>query len=387
MMACGVGGLYLPFFPRWLEARGMVGLRLGVIAAVAPAMGVFAPTVFGALADTLRVRRGLLQLACAGALLTFGALTAAAALGVPLRFGVLFLVALFFALFRSPMGFIADVVAIELAPAVGTSYGRLRLWGSLGFIAAVLPASRYVDPGASLVFPAVTTAVVAAALLASLRLPAPPLPEAAHGPKSSAWQSLLCGDFRLFLLAVFLGQAGHVAYDLCFSMHLVDLGAQPMTVGLGWALGTGSEVLLMAYSAPVFRALPEPQLFALALGAASVRWALIAAVRSPALLLALQPLHALSFGLCWLASVSYVSRRFPSSSLATGQGLFATATGAGSVVGMLAWGSAYHRAGGASVFAAASCLSALACGIALALDRKVRPRTREPAVEGASAAE
>ncbi|HZU85592.1 MAG TPA: MFS transporter, partial [Polyangiaceae bacterium] len=128
VMSCGIGGVYLPFFPRWLEARGMVGLRLGLIAAAAPAMSVVAPTAFGALADALKLRGGLLQAACAGALLTFGALTLAAAAGAPIGFGALLLVALAFALFRAPMGFIADVVAIELAPRAGTTYGRLRLW-------------------------------------------------------------------------------------------------------------------------------------------------------------------------------------------------------------------------------------------------------------------
>jgi PPP family 3-phenylpropionic acid transporter len=271
------------------------------------------------------------------------------------------------------MGFIADVVAIEVAPAAGTSYGRLRLWGSLGFIAAVLPASRFVDPHGALLFPAVTTAVVFAALLASLRLPAGPA--RAEPPRPGAARRWLAeSDFRLFLVAVFLGQSGHVAYDLCFSMHLFDLGVAPATVGVAWALGTACEVLMMAYSAPLFRAYAPATLFALALGSASVRWALIALVRSSALLLALQPLHALSFGLCWLASVNFTSRRFPSHSLATGQGLVATVTGAGSVLGMITWGSLYQRVGGPPVFAGAAAFSACACACAVALDRKLRPR-------------
>src|SRR5260370_42485692 len=100
----GVVGLYLPFFPRWVEARGMLGVRLGIIAAVAPATGVLAPTVFGALADALQLREGLLQLACVGALLTFGALAGAAALGMPLGFGPPFAATFALRPFRSPMG-------------------------------------------------------------------------------------------------------------------------------------------------------------------------------------------------------------------------------------------------------------------------------------------
>ncbi|HXN34076.1 MAG TPA: MFS transporter [Polyangiaceae bacterium] len=378
--ALAVGGVYLPFFPRWLEARGMFGVRLGVIAAAAPAMGVIAPTAFGALADALKLRGGLLQIACAGALLTFGVLTAASAAGLHLGFGVLFLCALVFALFRSPMGFVADLVALELAPAAGTTYGRLRLWGSLGFLVAVLVAARTVDPRDPVVFPAVTTGVIFAALLASLRLPRrADLPD--RGDRHGALRLLVEADFRLFLAAVFLGQCAHAAYDLCFTIHLFDLGVPRMTIGWMWALGTACEVLMMACSGPLFRAFAPLSLFAFAIGAGSFRWALLAVVRSPAVLLLLQPLHALSFALAWLAAVSYTSRRFPRHSLGTAQGLFSTAMGAGSVVGMVVWGSVYQRAGGAAVFGAAACLSACAAAFAAALDRRVRLRIEGPVTE------
>ncbi len=378
--AVAVGGIYLPFFPRWLEARGMFGVRLGVIAAAAPAMGVIAPTAFGVLADALKLRGGLLQIACAGAALTFGALTVAAAAGLHLGFGLLLVCALVFALFRSPMGFVADLVALELAPAAGTTYGRLRLWGSLGFVVSVLVVARTVDPRDPVVFPAVTTGLVLAALLASLRLPRrADLPD--RGDRHGALRLLKEGDFRLFLASVFLAQGAHAAYDLCFTIHLFDLGIPRMNIGWIWAFGAACEVLMMASSAPLFRAFAPLSLFAVAIGAGSFRWALLAVVRSPAVILALQPLHALSFGLFWLSAVGFTSRRFPRHSLGTAQGLFSTAMGAGSVVGMLAWGSLYQRAGGSAVFGAAACLSACAAAFAAALDRRMRLRVDGPALE------
>ncbi|MDP9000757.1 MAG: MFS transporter [Myxococcota bacterium] len=378
VMACGIGGVYLPFFPRWLEGRGMLGLRLGVIAAAAPAMGVFAPTVFGVVADALRLRGGLLQLACAGALLTFGALAAAAVAGFPIGFWVLLLAALLFALFRSPMGFVADVVALEMAPAVGTTYGRIRLWGSLGFIAAVPLATQYVDPVRAAAFPLAVSAFVVAALLASLRLPR--RADMPRGNRRGARQLLKEADFRFFLIAVFLGQCGHAAYDLCFSLRLFELGVTGPVFVWAWDLGTAAEVLIMACSAPLFRAFSPVSLLAFALGAASFRWAAIAVVRSSIVLLVLQPLHALSFGLAWLASVGYASRRFPSHSLGTAQGLFSTAMGAGSAVGMITWGSLYHRMGGATVFAIAACLSACGCALTVALDHRLRAGLEAAAV-------
>jgi PPP family 3-phenylpropionic acid transporter len=364
-----MGGVYLPFFPAWLQGRGMFGLRLGVICAAAPAMNLVAPGIFGVAADALGIRVGLLQIACMGALLSFGALSALVALGVPLGFWSLLLVALFIAAFRSPMTMMGDVVALERAPTLGTTYGRIRLWGSLGFLASAQLASFWVDPRDGLALPLVCTLSLAATFAMSLALPK--TAELPHRGDARGRLRLLSDQaFRLLLVAVFLGQCGHVAYDMCFTLRLLHLGVPRPIIGLAWALGTGSEVVMMAWSAPAFRSYPAPRLLGFALAAACVRWILLSVVRSSPVLLLLQPLHALSFGLMWLAAVSYTSQRFPPHSLATAQGALVTAVGAGNIVGMLIWGPMYARAGGAWVFAGAAGFAALAAGFALALDRR-----------------
>jgi PPP family 3-phenylpropionic acid transporter len=366
-----VGGVYLPFFPRWLEGRGIFGLRLGVICAAAPAMGLFAPAAFGVVADYLAIRVGILQMASAGALAAFGTLAVMTALHAPLHFHVIFLVALAFALFRSPMLLMADVVAIERAPKLGTTYGRIRLWGSLGFLGAALLGSLWVDPRASLPLPVACSAALAAGFATSLALPRrAEMPR--RGDRRGIVRLLAEEDFRLLLIAAFLGQCGHVAYDMCFTLHLLDLGVPRLLVGFAWAIGTGAEAILMGWSAPAFRSFRAPRLLAIALAGAATRWVLLSFVQSSTTLLLLQPLHALSFGLVWLSAVSYTSQRFSSHSLATAQGLLVTAVGAGSIVGMLLWGSLYARAGGTGVFAGAACFAVVASAFAIALDRKVR---------------
>jgi hypothetical protein len=105
---------------------------------------------------------------------------------------------------------------------------------------------------------------------------------------------------------------------------------------------------------------------------AAARWALLATVRSPLLVFALQPMHAVSFALVWLAQVTYTARRFPAHSLATAQGLFATAVGFGNVVGMVLWGPVYSRAGGSFMFAGAAGFAVCASALAAVLDRRVK---------------
>jgi PPP family 3-phenylpropionic acid transporter len=370
--AFAVGGVYLPFFPRWLEARGMHGIRLGLIVAAAPAVGVLVPTAFGAMSDALGPRRGLLQVACLGALVSWGSLTLAAALGAPLGFGVLLLAAAVLAVFRSPMILLADVTAIEGARSAGTSYGRLRLWGSLGFLGAVLFAARYMDPREIMAFPVVTLAALLVAFVASLPIAgraALPRP----GDARSAAELLASRDFKALLASAFLAQCAHSSYDLCFTLHLLDLGLSRTAVGAAWAIGTGCEVALMACAGRLFRSRTPARLFMAALAGGSLRWAVLAWVRSPSILLALQPLHALSFALMWLSAVAYAQQAAPAHALGTAQGLLATAFGAGSVVGMLLWGPAYHLRGGPLVFSCAAGVAALASACSVLLVRQ--PRT------------
>jgi PPP family 3-phenylpropionic acid transporter len=375
LAAFAAGGLYLPFFPRWLEARGMRGIQLGVVAAAAPAMGVLAPTAIGAMADALGLRGGLLRVACAGALVSWGSLTLAAACGAPLGFGTLLVAAVAFALFRSPMTLIADVTALEGARSAGTSYGRLRLWGSVGFGGSVVVAARFVDPTRLLTFPIVTTAALAAALLASLRIPSRvELPD--RGDRRGALEMLAAPDFRTFLGAAFLGQCAHAGYDLCFTLHLLDLGVPTATVGVAWAVGTACEVALMALAGSAFRAFPPALLLAFALASASLRWAALATVRSPSTLLAIQPLHALSFGLMWLSAVNFTAQRAPPRALGAAQGLLVTAFGAGSVCGMILWGPAYQHGGGRLVFASTACVAACAAACATVLNLTLSPDRR-----------
>jgi PPP family 3-phenylpropionic acid transporter len=369
-------GVYLPFFPTWLEAQQLRGASIGVVTAAMPAMSVIGPPAFGLLADALGLRGGILRLSCAGALLAFAAIAATSHAGVALGFaGLLSLVAIF-AFFRSPMVMIADVLALESASAAGTSYGRLRMWGSLGFLLAAIAVGRFLDVRSAALPMAISAALLLAlvtsfSLPAKSSLPARPVPGQLRALLSST-------DFQLFLVAAFLGQGAQSAYDLCYSRHLRDLGAAPAEHGIAWAIGVGAEMALFGWGGALFARVPAPRLLVIAFSGACLRWILIALVRSPAVLLMLQPLHALSFGLMWVASLSYAKERAGPGQLATAQGVFTASAAAGMVVGMPAWGELYQRRGGPTTFVVAAVVSAFAAAVAFLLALRERRRPGRP---------
>ena len=365
-------GAYLPFFPRWVEARGITGIGLGVVAAALPTMSILAPPVFGFVADRLQLRGWLLRLASGGALLAFAALSAAAWLGLDLGFAPVLAAVLVFSFFRAPMMTVADVLAVEQTEAARTSYGGLRRWGSVGFLLGAFATGEFVDPGATRALPTVIAAGLALALAAAFALPA--RGKLTPRPLGREVAALLrTGRYRAFLLVAFFGQLGHAAYDLCYSLHLRDLGASDGTIGIAWAIGVGAEVVVLSVATPILARTPGLGLLVAAYGLAAFRWVIIAVVPSIAALLCLQLLHAASFALMWIASLAVNRAAVKAEVFATAQAALVASMATGSALGMVLWGTLYRAAGGSAVFAAAAGASLLAALGALVLGRGGAP--------------
>jgi PPP family 3-phenylpropionic acid transporter len=357
-------GVYSPYFPAWLRAQGIDGLRMSTVTMLVPLFGVASPVVFGVIADAFALRGSLLRLCAAGALASWTAIALTSVRASGVSYVSLLVLVGFFAFSRGPMVSIADVTALE-QPG---SYGRTRLFGSAGFLATAFAAGAFLDPRSAWQIPLVITAFLAATLMVTFRLPArsarPPVPVA-----KDAARLLASGDFLAFLLVAWLWYAAHVGYDLCFSMHLADLGASSLAIGVCWAVGVTAEILLMSAAHRLFERYSPKRLLGWGMAATAARFLLIAHVRSVGVLLLLAPLHALSFGLVWVTSLEFVRRRAPSHVLATGQSLLAAVMAIGSVAGMLVWGPLYASSGGAVVFTAAAAVAGAGALVNLALVR------------------
>lgn len=366
-------GAYLPYFPRWLEARGVRGAAMSAACALLPALGVVAPPVFGLVGDALGLRGALLAVACAGAGVPFLVIGAVELGQGHLAAPALFALIAAFALFRAPMTMLADVVATDRARAHGDAYGRTRLFGSIGFLASAIVVGRAVDVTSGAALPLVLGGTSIAALLAALALPmrGPSARshehDAAEIPLGAAVRALLLDRrFAVFLAVTLLAQIGHASYDLCASLHLRDLGASGTETGVYWAIGVAAEVLLMFFAERLFARASPRTLLAIGVAGAAVRWLVLSRVERLSVALALQPLHALSFALVWLASLAIIKDECAPRVASTAQGAFTAALAVGSVIGMFAWGPLYEARGGHTVYLAASAVTAIAALLAAA---------------------
>ncbi|MDI1444985.1 MFS transporter [Polyangium sp. 6x1] len=367
-------GVYLPFFPPWLAARGIEGVSFGLLTATFPAMSMIGPPVFGLVADALGLRGHLLRVACAGAFAGFAGVAALAGGGGG-SFAALLLPVVVFAFFRSPMSMLADVVALEAAREGHVPYGATRLFGSMGFLVAAVLAGG-LEPTSAVQIPLAIAALLLVTLGVTFALPSR-VPAPARPSVAQIRALLASADVRLFLASAFFAQAAFACYDQCFSLHLLARGASPRIIGATWAVGVLAEVVLMANAGALAARVRAPVLLAVAYGVAALRWILIAFVPGFLPLLVLQPLHGIAFGLAWVSALAYVKDRAPRHLLGTAQGVFVATVSAGSVTGMLGWIHVYRRGGGAVAFGCAALVSAIACGIAIAFARRTRAGRNE----------
>jgi PPP family 3-phenylpropionic acid transporter len=365
-------GAFAPFFPRWLLARGVTGLAMGMVLATLPAMGLLGPPVAGVVADALGVHGRLLRFVSLGAALSLLALALAGGIGRPSTFVVIFGLMLAHSAFRAPMVVMADVIAIDQAPRAGVSYGGVRNWGSLGALVGAVGVGYVVDPRSPAGLPVAVAAPLLVAFGASVALPDRDRPT--RTPLAGEARALMASpDVPIFLAAAFAAEIALSSYDVGITLRLGELGASPTFIGGAWAVGVVSEIALMAGAGRLIERFTPSRLIVAALVTAAIRCALLGTLRSLPIIIAIQPLHALSVALFWISSVSYVKARVPVSARASAQGLFAAVMAGGTVAGVLLWGTLYRHGGSRVLFGAASAAAVLAAAIAVQWARRAHP--------------
>jgi PPP family 3-phenylpropionic acid transporter len=354
-------GVQLPFFPLWLEAKGLDARQIGLVLAAPALVRVAAVPLLTRIADRRGALRETLVAAAIAAALGYAAIGFAEG-----ALAILIAVALA-SVAHTPIVALSDALALKGLKIHAGSYGGIRLWGSSAFIAANLGAGLLlaVIAPVHLIWVVVACAVLAAAVsLTLVPLPASPATAGGDAPPMPLWRN---PAFLAVILAAGLIQASHALYYGFSTIDWTAAGYGGLTVGLLWALGVISEIVLFALSGRLPPAL-TPQALLLAGAAGGVlRWTAMA-FDPPALLLApLQVLHAASFGATHLGLIGYIARHAPDRFAATAQGYFSIVSGVLLAVGMGAAGILYARyqGGGYAGMAIAAALGGLIVIVAL----------------------
>lgn len=361
-----VYGLHVPYLAVWLSSRELTPAEIGWILSLPLFARLVLTPLIAMLADEGgRHARTILQLAVVGlaATVALGLVNGAVAIAVAV---LVMMVAL-----QSTMPLI-EVVALRNSGAGQSNYGRQRLWGSITFIVSTLIGGTAIaEIGGWSIQPlmvAATATVVAAsfALVASAdaadgeRQCSSPAADrvapAQNGNLGRRLHAVLTKRLRALqailrqpgLFGVLVGagaiQASHAVYYVFSALHWQSVGFSGLLIGILWSIGVIAEIVLFARSGRLVSTMEPQRLLLAGAGAALVRWTAMAFDPGPAALIALQALHAFTFGATHLAAVLFIARNVPQEHAGAVQALFGTfATGIAMGLATLAAGYLYAQ--------------------------------------------
>lgn len=320
-------GVYIIFMPKVLAMVAYTPSEIGIIFAAAPLVRFLLPFAF---TKGLALNKSVFN----------------SAISIMLLSAIAFYFSLhnFYALFISNIGLgigmslILPYVEILALDIIGKErYGKVRLYGSIGFILVALVLVKFLSaPEVAVMYLLTFTLLTALISFVLVKI-------AHHSDEDAEEQQndvTLVKDWKLWL-ALMLMQVSFGAFYNFFTIYETDYGISlDMTINL-WIFGVLSEIVMLYVQGRYMR---FNLLFILEITifSAFIRWMLLFLWPQNLLLLFFaQSLHALSFALFYSASISYLHQLYKSKVLA--QQFYSGVTfGLGGFLGAIAFGYIYE---------------------------------------------
>jgi MFS transporter, PPP family, 3-phenylpropionic acid transporter len=379
-------GAVNPYFALWLQDSGYSPAQIGLMLAIPPAMRLIGPTSWGRLADATGKRVVWLQLMAHVSAIGLLIIGLAPYAGEYRVWVAIFGLVVMHAMMSGQVPLTESLLLQKLGNNL-QNYGRVRLYGSLGFIVAVLLLGPALDWLGTQWLLWMGAFLLAGHIVISWSL----RDEPALGNRQRQQVSLLhlfkLPHVPLFLASSFLMVFGHMGLYIYFSLYLESVGYSKTMIGVLWAVSTIGEVAYFWYQARIKR---DPLTgYTRCYWAAVLRFGALAGLAIPLgsplwLLIVLQLLHTMTFALHHAASMVLVKRLFPASAGSTANALFNTVTyGLAGTLGALVcaaiW-SVFGENGAQAVFT----MSALVCALGGLMAWRLRKVLSNAASESAS---
>ncbi|QNH03214.1 MFS transporter [Pseudomonas sediminis] len=348
-----------PFLALYFDHLGFSPARIGELIAIPMLMRCLAPNLWGWLGDHTGQRLLIVRF---GALCT---LVCFAGIFFSQSYAWLALIMATHAFFWHAVLPQFEVITLAHLREQAARYSQIRLWGSIGFIVAVVGLGLLFEWLSLDAYPAALLVIMAGIVASSLWVPnAQPVLRPSTLESDGFLRQLRRPGILAFYVSVGLMQLSNGPYYTFLTLHLEGVGYSRGAIGLFWALGVVAEILLFLVMA---RLLQRYSLRAVLLASfliTAVRWLLLGNLAQylPVLLLA-QCMHAATFGAFHAACIHFVQRSFADRQQGQAQALYVSLAGIGGALGALYAGYSWKSLGPAWTFAIASLVALLAAFI------------------------
>jgi PPP family 3-phenylpropionic acid transporter len=340
----GAAASLFPFLVIYYESLGLSGYQIGFLAGIMPLIALFSAPLWGGLADASQKHKRLLLLAIfTSIVITFALSNASAFLWlIPLVVTLAFFIA--------PIMPIVDNSVMDLLADHKDQYGKLRLWGAIGWgVSAPVVGWLIERSDLSWAFYGYIV-LMSAGLLVAWNLT---VSQAGIGSKFwGGLRSLLSNPgWSLFLFTVFVFGIGSSVIQNFLFLYMNDLEASKTLMGLSLMFATLSELPVLYFSDRLLSRFGATGMVILSMSFLVLRLLAYSFIRNPLMVLPIQLLHGPTYSAMWVSGVSYAAKNAPHGMGTTAQGLFSgVLLGLSAAVGAFIGGFLFENIGPVAMF-------------------------------------
>ena len=353
-------GAFMPYWSPYLEARGFTATQIGIAYAFAGISRALMPFLWGWMGDHSGRRIHLVRVASSVSLALF--------LLIPFVDGVwaITLAMLAYNLFWQALLSQFETVSMVHLARSGGDYSRVRLWGSVGFVLAVLSLGPLLDLWGILPLPWLVAVLWVGMVVASFRVPETPLlPHDPQLPLARIGEVVRRPEVIALFVACLCSQMSFAPYYNFFTLFLERHGHARSLAGVLWAIAVVAEIVLFIYMSRLIARVGARNLLLAAMVTTVLRWLLtVALADSFAALVVIQMSHALTFGAYHACAMHYVFRLFPVQQQGRGQAIYnASAYGIGGSIGSVGAGAIWDHVRPEATFLVAALIALIGAWI------------------------
>lgn len=351
----------IPYWSLYLKSLNFDAKSIGLLMATLHLSRIFAPALWGWIADKTGQRLRIIRL---GAFLTWvifiGIFWQESVLGIGL-------VMLGYSFFWNAVLPQFEVVTLNYLGEEQAKYSRIRVWGSIGFIVAVLLVGSALDSISVAWIPTILFILMILIWVNSLLIPEVSLPAEADNSTNLPFKEVMQRPQVIaFFVITMLIQFSHGPYYTFFSLMMQELNYSRTEIGMLWSLGVVAEVAVFIVMHILMKRLGLRMIMLGSLSLCVVRWSLLAFwPENMLLVIVAQLLHAATFGSLHAVGISLVHQYFPDNMKGRGQALFSSVGfGIGGAAGAIVAGVLWDLHGGQVAFGIAVLVSIVAIVLA-----------------------
>jgi MFS transporter, PPP family, 3-phenylpropionic acid transporter len=338
-------GAFVPYWGLYLQAEQFDAADIGILMSLFQISRIFAPNLWGWLADHTKQRVRWIKLTALLGLIGFTAVFWAHG------FWWLFFVMAALSLFTSSTLPLSESLTLAHLATTNGHYSKIRMWGSLGFIVASVVLGYAIDWYGIKTLLWFLLGVQITLFMLTFKLPEAIIAPHAHD-EFSIWSIIKNPTVIALLIGCSLMVTAHGVLYNFYSIYLAKHGYSKGMIGWLWALGVVCEIGIFMLMPKIMARFSLKNIMLASLGLAVIRFAMIGvAVDNLGLLLIAQSLHAATFGSFHAASIEVITQFFNGRHQAKGQAIYnSVAYGIGGTIGGVAGGYAIQYLGGETTF-------------------------------------